>query len=64
MWRDGKVVSTMDVERAAEVTISENAQAGPKVTHWVPFSPGWVAPPAAVSGRPGVLEPAGEDGRW
>ena len=55
VWRDGKVSSTMDVEVAAKLTISENAQTGPKVTHWVPFSPGWVAPPAPVSGRPGVL---------
>jgi hypothetical protein len=55
--RDGKVAATMDVERAAQLTISENAQVGPKVVRWAPFSPygaGCAAPPAAVSGRPGV----------
>ena len=62
--REGKVASTMDIEGAAKLTIAENAQAGPKVTRHVPFSPGWVPPPAAVSGCPGVLVPAGEDGRW
>jgi hypothetical protein len=64
VWRDGKVVSTMDAERAAERTIVENANVGPRLSEWVPFSPYSVAPPAAVSGRPGVLEPASEDGRW
>jgi hypothetical protein len=64
VMRGDKVVSAMDLERAAELTIVENAQVGPKVTRWVPFSPGWVAPPAGVSGRAGVLEPASEDGPW
>ena len=64
VWRDGKVVSVMDVERAAELTIVENANVGPRLAPWVPFSPYSVASPAAVSDRSGVLEPASEDGRW
>jgi hypothetical protein len=64
VWRDGKVASTMDVERAAGTTIVENSNAGPRLSQWTPFSPYSVAPPAAVSGRPRVLEPAGEDGPW
>src|SRR6185295_14236546 len=62
--REGKVVSTMDVEGVAKLTIVENANVGPRLRTWVPFSPYSVAPPAGVSGRPRVLEPAGEDGRW
>ena len=64
VWRDGKVASTMDIEGAAKLTISENAQGGRKVARWKAFADDYVAPPAAVSGRPGVLEPASEDGRW
>jgi len=64
VMRDDKVVSVMDMEGAAKLTIMENAQAGPKVARGVPFSLCWVAPPAGVSGQPSVLEPAGEDGRW
>ena len=62
--RDGKVASTMDVEWAAELTIVENTNAGPRVGAWVPFSPYSVAAPGAVSGRLRVLEPANEDGLW
>jgi hypothetical protein len=73
IWRDGKAASTMDIEGAAESTIVENANTGPRLGKWVPFSPygpvagqdavsrGWVAPPAAVPGRPGTAD---EDGRW
>lgn len=62
--RDGKVVSTMDVERVAESTIVENANVGPRLGTWTPFSPYSVAAPAAVSGRPRAWESASEDGRW
>jgi hypothetical protein len=62
--RDGKAASTMDVEGAAKLTIVENANVGPRLGRWMPFSPYSVAAPAGVSGRAGVLEPADEDGRW
>jgi hypothetical protein len=64
VWRGDKVVSTMDVERAAELTIVENANVGPAVGRWKPFADDYVPPSAAVSGCPGVLEPADADGRW
>jgi hypothetical protein len=73
VWQDGKAVSAMDAERADELTIVENANVGPRVGPWAPFSPYGhqtavssysVPPPAAVSGCPGVLEPADENGRW
>ena len=64
VWREGKAVSAMDVERGAVLTIVENADVGPRLGKWMPFSPYSVAPLAAVSARPGVLEPASEDGLW
>jgi hypothetical protein len=64
IWRDGKAVSTMDIEAAAESTIVENASVGPRLSPWMPFSPYSVAPPAGVSGWAGVMEPADADERW
>jgi hypothetical protein len=65
VWREGKVASTMDVERSAETTIVENANVGPRLGTWTPFSPYSVAPPAAVSGRAGRGWVArSEDGLW
>lgn len=64
VWRDGRVAATMDIERAAEVTIVENAQSGPRLGPWMPFSPYSVAPPAGDLGWAGAWEPADADGRW
>src|SRR5262245_57606099 len=54
VWRGGKAVSTMAVERAAELTIVENANVGPAVGRWKAFADDYVAPPAAVSSCPGA----------
>jgi hypothetical protein len=64
VWRDGKVASTMAVDLAAETTIVENANVGPRLGTWTPFSPYSVAPPAAVSGRTGRWVASSEDGLW
>jgi hypothetical protein len=61
--RGDKVVATMNVERAAELTIVENANVGPRVAPWVPFSPYSVPPPAAYRDGVGRVVATSEDGR-
>jgi hypothetical protein len=53
--RGDKVTSTMDVARAANLTIVENANVGPAIGQRKAFADDYIPPPAAVSGRAGVL---------
>ncbi len=73
VWRGDQHASTIDVEVAAGLTVVENANSGPRLAPWVPFSPYGhqtavssytVAPPAAVSRGRRAMEYADEDGRW